>query len=212
MKKNRYSAYGKSLSPFIKSITIYDNDDTDAHTTLPFFADGFPGLMYHESPNGLFVNPHQKHMPPLFLYGQTIEPIEMEMSGSFQLIVFQLYPFALKSLFHTDPTSINNSCYDLAQEKILSENNLITKLSMHGTCQAKIKLLTDYIADLIELKKKRFDGAIYRAIKKILASQGKCNMVETAMHVNLTPWTFKRRFLSETGFTPKQLKTEAYQN
>lgn len=65
-------------------------------------------------------------------------------------------------------------------------------------------MLTDYIADLIEWKKENFDGAIYSAIKKILASQGKCSMVEIAMHVNLTTWTFKRRFLSETGLTPKQ--------
>lgn len=65
-------------------------------------------------------------------------------------------------------------------------------------------MLTDYVTDLIEWRKKSFDGAIYRAIKKILVSQGNCNIAETAMEVNLTPWTFKRRFLSETGLTPKQ--------
>lgn len=204
MKKNQHPIYGKLLSPFIKSITVYDNDDSDANTTLPFYADGFPGLMYHETPNGLFVLPHQKCMPPLFLYGQTLEPIEFKLSGSFQLIVFQLHPFALKSLFHINPTSINNSCYDLAQADIQSENDLITSLSVPDAYQTKIKLLTDYIASLIEWRKKRFDGAIYMAIKKILVSEGKCNMAETAMDVNLTPWTFKRRFLSETGLTPKQ--------
>ena len=54
--------YDTALLPFIKSIMIYECDVTDTKTNLPFFADGFPGLMYHETPNGLFVNLHKKRM------------------------------------------------------------------------------------------------------------------------------------------------------
>lgn len=73
--------YDKTLSPFIKSIMVFECDEGDTKTNLPFFADGFPGLMYHETPNGLYVNPHKKRMPQLFVYGQTIEPIEIKILG-----------------------------------------------------------------------------------------------------------------------------------
>lgn len=201
--KFQHIEYDTALSPFIESIMVFAYDDAGTKTNLPFFADGFPGLIYHETPNGLFVNPHKKRMPSLFLYGQTIEPIEIEISGSFQMIVFQLYPFVLKSLFNIDPKSINDKCYDLGTDKIQSEN-IITALSLHKACQSKINLLTDYIAELIEAKKANFDYAVYLAIKKIRTARGKCNLAETAKEVNLTKRTFERRFLSETGLKPKQ--------
>jgi hypothetical protein len=55
-------------------------------------------FLFHRTEGGLTVIPHQKEMPDLFIYGQTITPIELEIKGSYSVIVFQLYPFVL-SLF-----------------------------------------------------------------------------------------------------------------
>ena len=68
--KFQYTEYNTALLPFIESILVFGCDDANTKANLPLFADGFPGLMYHETPNGLFVNPHKKRMPSLFLYGQ----------------------------------------------------------------------------------------------------------------------------------------------
>jgi hypothetical protein len=54
-------------------------------------------------------------MPALFLYGQTIQPIELVMSGAYKIILFQLYPFVLKSFFNVVPKDLNDNCYDLEQ-------------------------------------------------------------------------------------------------
>jgi AraC-like DNA-binding protein len=202
--KFQHIEYNKALSPFIKSIMVFECDEANTKTKLPFFADGFPGLIYHETPNGLYVNPHNKRMPKLFVYGQTIEPIEIEISGNFQMIVFQLFPFTLKTLFNIDPKVINDSCYNLSDDKIQPQNDIISALFLHNDLQSKINLLTAYIVELIEAKKGNFDNAIYLAIKKILTAKGKCSLTETVKEVNLTKRTFERRFLSETGLTPKQ--------
>jgi AraC-like DNA-binding protein len=183
---------------------VFECDEGDTKTNLPFFADGFPGLIYHETPDGLYVNPHKKRMPQLFIYGQTIEPIEIEISGKFQMIVFQLYPFTLKSLFGIDPKSINDDCYDLSNDKIQSKNNVLIDLSLSKDFLSRIIILTTYITELVEERKTNLDNAIYLAIKKILAARGKCNLSETAREVNLTKRTFERRFLSETGLKPKK--------
>lgn len=38
----------KSIALFVKNILVFEEPDADKHTTLPFFADGYPGLMFHE--------------------------------------------------------------------------------------------------------------------------------------------------------------------
>lgn len=143
-------------------------------------------------------------MPQLFIYGQTIEPIEIEICGIFQIIVIQLYPFTLKSLFSIDPKSINDNCYDLGYQLIQVRSDLLEKLSYHRDSNSRINALTSYIGELIEAKKIRFDKAIHLAVKKILAAKGRLGIAEIAKAVNLTNRTFERRFLSENGLTPKQ--------
>ncbi len=199
------------LTPFIKSIMVFECDDNEIATNLPFFADGFPGLMFHESPNGLYVNPHKKRMPQLFIYGQTIIPIELQITGRFQIIVFQLYPFTLKTLFGINAQSINDNCYDLIANQI--PNKYFPALALYKDYQSRINILTAYITELINDRKSNFDQAIYQAIKKILAEKGNCNIAETVIEVNLTSRTFERRFLNETGLNAKQFaKIIQFQN
>lgn len=192
---------------------VFESDESDTKTNLPFFADGFPGLMFHETPNGLFVNPHKKRMPQLFIYGQTIEPIEIEIFGTYKMIVLQLFPFTLKSLFNIDPKSINDNCYDLSLESTQIQYHTLTELSKAINIDSKISLLTSYIRKLVDAKRNNFDNAIYSAIKIIISAKGKCNLADTAKQVNLTKRTFERRFLSETGLLPKQFaKIIQFQN
>lgn len=192
---------------------VFESNETDTKTNLPFFADGFPGLMYHETPNGLYVNPHRKRMPQLFIYGQTIEPIEIEIFGCYQIIIFQLYPFTLYTLFKLDPKSINDDCYELSFESNQIQNNILSGLTVDNNLFSKVKFLSAYIKKLIETKKSNFDTAIFLAINKILSTKGKCSLAETAKEVHLTKRTFERRFLSETGLLPKQFaKIIQFQN
>lgn len=192
---------------------VFESDASDTRTNLPFFADGFPGLMFHETPNGLMVNPHKKRMPQLFVYGQTIEPIELEIDGTFQLIVFQLFPFTIKSLFSIEPKSINDNCYDLSTDSTEEQYHTLSGLAQAINIDAKISILTSYIRKLLDAKRNNFDNEIYLAIKLILSAKGKCNLTETAKQVHLTKRTFERRFLSETGLLPKQFaKIIQFQN
>ncbi|NJO03402.1 MAG: helix-turn-helix transcriptional regulator [Bacteroidia bacterium] len=205
--------FDKALSPFVKSITVFESTEADIKTKLPFFADGFPGLIFHETPNGLYVNPHKKRMPHLFVYGQTIEPIEIEIYGAYQMFVLQFFPFTLKSLFNIEPKSINDNCYDLSLESDEIQNHTLSKLSINKNLDSRITILTSYIGKLIDAKRNNFDNAIYSAIKKILSSKGKCSLTDIAKEVHLTKRTLERRFLSETGLLPKQFaKIIQFQN
>lgn len=89
----------KNLEPYVKNILLLENEVTDTNTLLPFFADGYPGIIFQTATNGIFLQPKNKKLSQFFLYGQTIHPIKLSIKGSYRLIVFQLYPFSSKYLF-----------------------------------------------------------------------------------------------------------------
>lgn len=53
----------KSIALFVKNILVFEEADRMQQTVLPFFAVGYPGLMFQVTDNGLLVHPHNKSMP-----------------------------------------------------------------------------------------------------------------------------------------------------
>ncbi|RFS16250.1 AraC family transcriptional regulator [Emticicia sp. C21] len=194
----------KSVSLFIKNILVFEEYENTSKTILPFFADGYPGLIFQETQNGLLVNPHRKQMPVLFLYGQTIHPIELVMEGNYKLIIFQLYPFVLKSFFELDPKSINDNCYDLMQ---LDDNKieiLIQKLKVESNFKDRINLLSDFLYTRFRVKKSTIDFKIKQSLELILDNKGQLSIGKVCEDLKLNERTFERRFINEVGISAKK--------
>ena len=194
----------KSISLFVKNIMVFEEDENNQKTVLPFFADGYPGLIFQETANGLLVNPHNKLMPSLFLYGQTIKPIELIMTGSYKLMIFQFYPFVLKSFFNIDPQDLNDNCYDL--EKLGNNVGSLTleKLSHAQKVEEKTNIISTLISSLFKNKREELDLAIAIAIQKIISNKGQLTIKSLYNELHITERTFERRFLSSVGLTAKQ--------
>ncbi len=194
----------KSISLFVKNIWVFENDDKTKKTNLPFFADGYPGLMFQQTDNGLTVYPHNKVMPEIFLYGQTIKPIELQISGTYLIIIFQLYPFVLRNFFNVIPQSINDSCYYLEDAMGTNIADLVTQLLSCKTIEQKIERISQLLRFYFEKKRESLDYKIKQAIESIIHSKGQENIHSLSEKLNLNIRTFERRFLHETGLPPKQ--------
>lgn len=193
----------KSISLFVKNIWVFESQDKDIKTSLPFFADGCPGLVFQQTDNGLIVKPHNKLMPKIFLYGQTIMPIELEISGTYLIIIFQLYPFVLKTFFNIAPKSINDNCYYLEDTKEdIAKLNL--KLVQCKTVKGKVEIISKLLLRYFENKRQNLDFEIRQGIENIIHTKGQESIRSIAEKLNLNIRTFERRFLSETGLPPKQ--------
>lgn len=194
----------RSVSLLVKNILIFKESESKQKTVLPFFADGFPGLLFHESDSGLIVKPHDKLMPALFLYGQTIKPVELVLGGNYTLIVFQLYPFVLKSLFQVEPQSLNDSCYDLSLLK--NHIGINTSKQLHATpnLNSRIKIITSLLSSLFTSKQEELDLPIAHAIQTIINRKGKLTIKELYNNLHLTERTFERRFYRSAGVSAKQ--------
>jgi AraC-like DNA-binding protein len=193
-----------SIALFVKNIWVFENTDRVLKTNLPFFADGYPGLMFQLTENGLSVNPHKKLMPVLFLYGQTITPIELEINGAYQLIIFQLYPFVLKSFFNVAPQAINDNCYDLNQLNEIDIPSLTRQLLSSKNIVPKIERISALLYELFQAKRQTLDFKIKQVIESIISTKGQQNISHIAQNLNLNTRTIERRFISETGLSPKQ--------
>jgi len=194
----------KNISLFVKSIWVFESADKDLKTSLPFFADGYPGLMFQQTVNGLKVNPHTKQMPVLFLYGQTINPIELEISGPYQLVVFQLYPFVLKNFFNIIPHTINDDCYDLQQLEELDLSVFTQKLLSEKDIHKKIERISALLFKLFQTKKQSLDLKIRQGLECIISTKGQEDISSIARQLKINARTFERRFFNETGLSPKQ--------
>src|SRR5690349_14202887 len=104
-----------NLDSYVKEIFVFVNDDEAGSSLLPFMADGYPGIMLQQTNKGAFLKATHKELSPFFMYGQTLKPIEIAIEGTFRLIVFQLYPFAAKTLFGVNPKELNDDCQDLTE-------------------------------------------------------------------------------------------------
>ena len=105
----------EKLNPYVKEILFLENQDVHANIQLPFYADGYPGIIFSESIHPFHLLPPNKKLSAFYLYGQTIEPITLQVKGAYQLITLRLYPFAVRLLLGVDPKVLNDDCYDLLQ-------------------------------------------------------------------------------------------------
>lgn len=190
------------IAPFIKEIFLLENDSDSEHK-LPFYADGYPGIIYSQTQNGVRLFPPNKLLPNFFLYGQTIEPIELQINGAYTLIVFQLYPFATRLLLNIDPKGINDACFDLKQIERVDTEQVITNL-VDKDCQQQINIISDYILELVKNASINRDNAIKLAVTTIINTRGTIPIKDLRTQLYITERTFERRFAKEIGVTPKQ--------
>ncbi|HEY0769705.1 MAG TPA: helix-turn-helix domain-containing protein [Sphingobacteriaceae bacterium] len=189
----------ESIAGYVRSILVYNNEHKNDRTVLPFFADGYPGLIYHTAGNNMTLLPSGLLMKPLFIYGQTLHPIELVVKGSFQMVIFQLYPFALNSLFGLDAQSLNEDCYDLTA----TETTIIQRLNSGKSSDSYIPIITEFLSAKINSITDK-DNLIKQSIRLIVESQGTITIKEITDRLHVTERTYQRLFKMQCGIAPKK--------
>jgi AraC-like DNA-binding protein len=190
------------IAPFIKDILIL-NDDRNKEHRLPFYADGYPGIIYSETENDVLLMPSNRKLSDFYLYGQTIDPIEMVIDGPYKILLFQLYPFATRLLIGVDPKKLNDDCYDLKKIQGVNTIETISRLKASNT-DAQIRIISDFILELLKQSSTSYDNVIKFAVTTIINSKGTIPIHKLRDQLFITERTFERRFAKEIGVTPKQ--------
>ncbi len=187
---------------FVKEIFVLEDKDSTKESTLPFFADGYPGIVYLQSEKG-FLLPRKKALTAFFLYGQMIAPFELLITAPYLMIVFQLYPFASKLLFDVDPKKLNDDCYDLSNIKATIENPL-EALAASSEISLQLEIIAKFLSKLAQEKGMEEYQEIQQAIQIIMDHKGLIAINELAKRLNATERTLLRKVNQYVGISPKK--------
>lgn len=194
----------KSIEPFGKDICILEMDETDTEKIIPFYADGFPGIVYSKSANPFYQQPKGKKLSDFYLYGQTVEPMTLDIDGAFKLISIRLYPFAVRMLLGVDPKVLKDDCYDLRLVENVDTQQTLEKLEQLEDWDDVIEVLADYFNELLKNASINPDYRIKLATNLILKANGAISIKELRDRLCVTERTLERHFLKEIGVTAKQ--------
>ena len=160
--------------------------------------------MFQQAEQGFHLLPQNKKLSELFLYGQTIQPVSLEVRGTYRFVVFQLYPFSSKFLLGVDPRELNDDCFDLLQLTHIPIHAYHEQLVHSSSLPQQIEIITQIMRDLINYNRIPADDRIQQAIHIILQSKGQVAIKKIVDELHLTERTFERNFLAQVGLTPKQ--------
>jgi AraC-like DNA-binding protein len=194
----------KSLEPFVKDIFLLESVEINIEKKFPFYADGFPGIIYSKSTNPFYLQPRNKKLSDFYLYGQTIEPISLDVIGAFRLVCIRLYPFTVRILLGVDPKVLNDDCYDLMLVENIDTQRTLEKLRQTEEESNIVEILADYFTELLQNASINPDYRIKLAINLILKSNGIISIKELRDQLSVNERTLERHFLKEIGVTPKQ--------
>jgi AraC-like DNA-binding protein len=193
----------KSLEPFVKDIFFIESKENVEHK-IPFYADGFPGIIFSKSRNPFYLQPRNKKLSEFYLYGQTIEPISLDVKGAFKMICMRLFPFAARILLGVDPKILNDDCFDLRQITNIDTNQTLKKLNSVGNKNELVNIIENYFHELLRDASLNPDYRIKLAINLILSKNGMVSIKEIRDQLHVTERTLERHFLKEIGVTAKQ--------
>lgn len=194
----------KNLEAFVKDIFLLESDEENSLNKIPFYADGFPGIIYSQSTNHFKLMPRNKELSEFYLYGQTIEPISLDVTGSYKLVCMRMYPFAARILLGVDPKVLNDDCFNLKLIEGVNTQNTLNLLNKSTTESESVNILADYFNELLENASHNPDYRIKLAINLILNNNGSISIKDIRDKLHVTERTLERHFLKEIGVTAKQ--------
>ncbi|MBZ4187809.1 helix-turn-helix domain-containing protein [Niabella beijingensis] len=186
------------LRSFIKKVYHFEEKEA-LQTILPFYPDGYPGIIYHTASDGLYSLKNKK-LTPFFLYGQTLTPIELRMGSPFTMLIYQLYPSVAYDLFGLDPAMINDDCYNL--EHLISPAAFL-RLKEAAQPEQQTDIINDFLLHYGN-STHAINHQLLQAIKYIIDRNGNVKIKDASAEAYLTERTFQRQFLTRVGITPKQ--------
>ena len=194
----------QDLAPYVNCIMYGENSHEDSHVNIPLYADGYPGIMFQQSKEGFYLLPKEKKLSELFLYGQTIDPISLDVRGPHNYVVVQLYPFASKYLLNIDPRVLNDECYDLLQIDYVDMESFQEKLKTAKDLKDQVDIISTLMHALIKSHNVYENDTVQKAISLIIKSKGQIKIKSLLDQLPLTERTLERNFKAYVGLSPKQ--------
>jgi len=189
------------LQPYVQFFWTMDQPDTTVPSTiLNPFADGCPGLMFHESIIP-FKNDSKGVLPTVLLHGQTVQPVNIYMAGAFRAIGVCFAPNVIKTLFRIDAHMLTDECIDI--DEAFPNAHVSERLLNARSATTRLKILTAFIATLIKNNEAYVEPVTAEVMTAIRHANGKLSLRHLQQSMRLSERSIERRFTQHIGVSPK---------
>ncbi|WP_346319668.1 AraC family transcriptional regulator [Chitinophaga sp. YIM B06452] len=186
------------LQDHIRHFWILESEHPNGDSTFRTLADGCPGLILQDTDKGVMFK-NDKELPGALLYGQSTSHAEVKVEGMFSTIGIYFSPSGLRSVFGLRADELTNGCLPLSE----IARSLTQQLGETPGLDEKVKLLTDYVANLVRRHAKDVDKTMEHALARILHSEGAISLKELRDELQLSERSFERKFKQIVGVPPK---------
>jgi AraC-like DNA-binding protein len=192
------------LKPFIKYFWALESTSIDnTSKTFGAIVDGCPGAIMLRSDNNAFCDEYEKKLPGIFLYGQTIRPIQLSATGNFKAIGIYFQPHALKSVFGLDADDLNDACIDLDLMRNKKQGKLSEQLLNSPSLDDQLKIISFYLIDQFQSNTKKADETTQYALTQIVHTNGNIPLRELQQKLQQSERSLERKFKQTVGISPK---------
>lgn len=186
----------KSLQNYIRYFWVLEDFTNDLTNKLfKIIPDGLPALIFQEQLNFFFDKKGQA-LPQLFIYGQSTNFTEHNVTGNFRIFGVYLQPTALKTIFNIDAFEFNHQ--NIPLESVISDLTL-EQLTHAISIEEKIKIISNFILKQIQKVKTNDKKAEYISM---LLQNGK-SLKEVQLEMNFSERTLERLTKQYVGISPK---------
>lgn len=192
----------KKLAEFVQCFWILEGH---ASKCKPFvfrtMANGFPELIFHYK--GIFKEILKDQPDSSFvsgIHGQTNIYRDFLIDEDFGIIGVHLFPYVLQPFFGIPALEFTNQLPDLDSIPSTNETHLNERVFGTRCNRERLSVITDFIESRIE---EYIRPEIIFAAKKIVDSNGMCNVKDLAYQCCISQRHFERNFKEHTGFSAK---------
>ncbi len=189
----RHLASSPILAGTVSTIVVIESDEPQPGLLLPLIANGFPGLAFYLSDAG---------NDRLFLYGQYVKPVNLEVKGRFAFIAYFFYPHVLKTLFGYHAKEFTDINVDLDLLKPAIQMRLKEQLVNITDLPARLQLINDFVLRLLR-PNVAANASIQFATQMLQKNKGLFPLPQLQKELRVTERTFQRLFESHVGVSPR---------
>lgn len=190
------------LAPYVKAICTVDLQKDARSSVLRYFADGMPGMIIQHSNEPIMLN-GSRRLAPIYLYGQTVEPITLSSAGRSLMTIVFFYPDVVQQLFRVPAHELMDSCVDLNLLPLKSKQLTSQQLTDAKSEQERIDIVKEFILQLIIARDFPFDRELRYATEVLNDPFGTKKIGELARELRISERTITRRFERNVGVAPK---------
>ncbi|PSK93476.1 helix-turn-helix domain-containing protein [Taibaiella chishuiensis] len=190
-----------ALAAYVSGILVIELHAVNDPFVLPLYANGSPTIVF-QTVTGFCSGGRTGY---LSLFGQTVKPAQLALSGPFTFIAYFMRPHTLQPLFGIGPAALSDTYADLEYVMPAKTRGLVDQLLHAPSLNRRLDFLNAFVTSLVQ------DAGSLNAAALMAASYFDTHVHAAALAdlqqlMKISERSLQRLFENHIGVSPKMYK------